>query len=272
VRKSKGSAALSHFSPLTSNFPPRRFPEFRDAPGWPLNKINRYLTESRVKGSRGDEAQKITVKLWGKGVYAKEESIQGSASTQYYKRKAGQFIYSKLDFLNQAFGIIPEHLDGYESTVDLPCFDITEEMHPAFLLEYVQRESFYKKQGEIADGGRKARRIQAETFLNCPIYVPDPAEQRKIADCLGSLDDWIAAAGRKLAALRDHKRGLLQQLFPKLGQSQPQQRFPEFRNAGKWTKQPLGKLLSRKPEYGVNAPAAPFDDELPVYPKNHRYR
>ena len=44
--------------------------------------------------------------------------------------------------------------------------------------------------------------------------VPEPPEQQKIADCLGSLDDLIAAEGRKLEALRQHKQGLMQQLFP----------------------------------------------------------
>ena len=39
-------------------------------------------------------------------------------------------------------------------------------------------------------------------------------EQQKIADCLGSLDDLIAAEGRKLETLRQHKQGLMQQLFP----------------------------------------------------------
>ena len=85
------------------------------------------------------------MKLWGKGVYEKEEYIQGSPNTQYYLRKSGQFIYSKLDFLNQAFGIIPVHLNGYESTVDLPCFDISNELNNKFLLEYIQRDDFYKK-------------------------------------------------------------------------------------------------------------------------------
>ena len=39
-------------------------------------------------------------------------------------------------------------------------------------------------------------------------------EQQMIADCLGSLDDLIAAEGRKLETLRQHKQGLMQQLFP----------------------------------------------------------
>lgn len=225
----------------TAAVPNLRFPEFRDAPGWPRRLMGQYLSESRIKGSGGNEAKKLTVKLWGKGVVEKHESVQGSANTQYYRRRARQFIYSKLDFLNQAFGIIPEHLDGFESTVDLPCFDIDREMNAKFLLEYVQREQFYKTRGEIADGGRKAKRIQVETFLECPIYVPSEPEQRKIADCLGSLDDLIAAEGRKLDALGQHKKGLMQQIFPQPGDTIPHLRFPEFADAPDWESSTIGE-------------------------------
>src|ERR1051326_1237284 len=127
--------------------PQRRFPEFREP--WEAWTIGDFLTESRIVGNDGFAARKITVKLWGRGVFEKFESLKGSENTQYYKRRAGQFIYSKLDFLNQAFGIIPEHLDGFESTVDLPCFDISDALNPRFLLEYVQRPSFYKKHGDM---------------------------------------------------------------------------------------------------------------------------
>jgi len=224
--------------------PRLRFPEFRDALGWPRCLMGRYLSESRIRGSGGHEAKKITVKLWGKGVIEKHESMQGSVNTQYYRRRAGQFIYSKLDFLNQAFGIVPEYLDGFESTADLPCFDIVPELDAKFLLEYVLREQFYKTHGEIADGSRKAKRIQVETFLECPIYVPSKPEQQKIADCLGSLDDLIAAESRKLEALRQHKQGLMQQLFPQEGETVPRLRFPEFCNAGEWETRGLEKLVS----------------------------
>ena len=80
-----------------------------------------------------------------------------------------------------------------------------------------------------------------------PVVLPLPPtkhEQQKIADCLSSLDVLIAAAGRKLAALRDHKRGLMQQLFPQPGQSQPRLRFPEFRDKGEWEECKLGKLVN----------------------------
>lgn len=211
--------------------PKLRFPEFKDGPAWDEQPIGKFLTESRVPGSGGHIAKKLTVKLWGKGVTEKVENLRGSENTHYYRRKAGQFIYSKLDFLNQAFGVIPSNLDGYESTVDLPCFDVNDSLNSKFLLEYVQRECFYKKYGELADGGRKAKRIQVESFLSFPIVVPmDIAEQGKIAACLTSVDDWIVTEGRQLEALRAHKNGLTQQLFPREGESLPCLRFPEFRD------------------------------------------
>lgn len=52
-------------------------------------------------------------------------------------------------------------------------------------------------------------------FLSTVILrLPKPAEQQRIATCLSSLDDLIAAQSDRLAALQTHKQGLLQQLFP----------------------------------------------------------
>lgn len=65
-------------------------------------------------------------------------------------------------------------------------------------------------------------------------YPPDREEQQKIADCLSSLDALIAAQADKIDALKTHKRGLMQQLFPREGETAPRLRFPEFRDAGKW--------------------------------------
>ena len=67
-----------------------------------------------------------------------------------------------------------------------------------------------------------------------PIPVPALAEQQKIAECLSSVDELIAAQARKVDALKTHKKGLMQQLFPREGETQPRLRFPEFQNAGEW--------------------------------------
>ncbi len=223
--------------------PQLRFPDFREDGAWEEQELAKFLTESRIEGSTGDVARKITVKLWGKGVFAKEESVAGSENTKYYKRRSGQFIYSKLDFLNQAFGIVPKELDGFESTVDLPCFDIKENINPCFLLEYVKRDEFYKRNGEMADGGRKAKRIQAEVFLSFPIALPPQIkEQKKIADCLSSINELITAETQKIDALKAHKKGLMQQLFPHEGETIPALRFPEFVNGGATVFKMVGEI------------------------------
>jgi len=68
------------------------------------------------------------------------------------------------------------------------------------------------------------------------LAVPDKKEQQKIADCLSSLDDLITLEIQKLNALKTHKKGLMQRLFPAEGETVPRLRFPEFREAGEWIK------------------------------------
>jgi len=58
------------------------------------------------------------------------------------------------------------------------------------------------------------------------------------------VDELLAAQARKVAALKTHKKGLMQQLFPREGETQPRLRFPEFQNAGKWSKMPLGQAAA----------------------------
>ena len=74
------------------------------------------------------------------------------------------------------------------------------------------------------------------------LAVPDNSEQKKIADCLSSLDELITAETQKLDALKTHKKGLMQQLFPCDGEAVPRLRFPGFRKAGKWEERKLGTV------------------------------
>src|SRR5690606_8889324 len=67
-------------------------------------------------------------------------------------------------------------------------------------------------------------------------------EQQKIAECLSTLDELIEAESRKLDALKDHKNGLMQQLFPREGENRPRLRFPEFRDAPEWEEKQIGDL------------------------------
>ena len=191
--------------------PELRFAGFAD--DWEEHKVGNFLSESKIKGSDGSVSKKLTVKLWRKGIVPKEEIYKGSSATQYYIRLAGQFMYGKLDFLNQAFGILPNELDGYESTLDSPAFDFKDGINPNFFLEYVCRENFYKYQGNIANGSRKAKRIHADTFFDMPITIPNFEEQQKIGSFFKQLDDTIALHQRKLDLLKEQKKGFLQKMF-----------------------------------------------------------
>ena len=179
---------------------------------WEKDTFEPYLTESRISGDTGLTAKKITVKLWGRGVIEKEEKYAGSSNTQYFIRKAGQFIYSKLDFQNQAFGIIPNELDGYQSTLDLPTFDI-QNIDPKFLLEYVMRREFYEYQGLIANGSRKAKRIHPEDFLVMPVRIPSLEEQQAIGSYFSNIDNFINSYQEKISQLETLKKKLLQDMF-----------------------------------------------------------
>ena len=76
-----------------------------------------------------------------------------------------------------------------------------------------------------------------------PTFSPSKKEQQKIAACLTALDDLISAATRRLDALKQHKQGLMQQLFPIEGKTVPRLRFPEFRDAGEWEEKRLEQVV-----------------------------
>ena len=182
----------------------------------PTDSVDRFRVragESRIEGSDGLTAQKITVKLYGRGVFAKQERMIGSTNTKYFIRRAGQLIYSKLDFLNGAFGIIPSELDGYESTLDLPSFDVKPSADVRWLLAYLVRPEFYEKQVGAAAGGRIARRVSPHEFLKLRLKVPDVTEQRAIAAVLDSADTELRLLRQQRTALDHQKRGLMQQLL-----------------------------------------------------------
>ena len=146
---------------------------------WEQRKPNNFLTESKIIGHKGNQAKKLTVKLWGKGIQEKQNTYSGSEKTQYYIRKSGQLMYGKLDFLHAAFGIVPNNLNNYESTIDSPAFDV-KNANSSFLLNLFLRKNFYLYYGERANGSRKARRIHEKDFLMMPIKIPSIQEQNQI--------------------------------------------------------------------------------------------
>lgn len=118
---------------------------------------------------------------------------------------------------------------------------------------------------EAGDGGVRVR-IYYNDIAQLRLSLPGIAEQQKIADCLDSLDDLIAAEGQTLEALRRHKQGLMEQLFPQEGETQPRLRFPEFREGPDWDEIRIARACDLKAGDFVPAPMIAEKHRNGLYP------
>ncbi len=84
--------------------------------------------------------------------------------------------------------------------------------------------------------------LKYDALSRISVAHPLGDEQQKIADCLSSIDDLISAEDKKLEALKAHKKGLMQKLFPAEGKTLPELRFPEFRDSREWVISPLSEV------------------------------
>jgi type I restriction enzyme, S subunit len=108
---------------------------------------------------------------------------------------------------------------------------------------YLFKSYWIRKQIQREAQGAKVLGISATRISNVKISFPDnKKEQKKIASCLSSLDEVIAAHSQKLALLKEHKKGLMQNLFPQEGEKLPKYRFKEFVKDGEWLEKPLRNL------------------------------
>lgn len=223
--------------------PRLRFPGFAEA--WRQTSIGDFfdLTEESERTSNFNKERVLTVKLYSKGV-VKNERTTLTGAANYFNRKAGQFIFSKIDLLNGAFGLIPESLDGFASSSDVPAYSFKAERSPIFFANWLM-SCYERLDVERTGTSSTLKRVSPNSFLALPVLVPTPAEQQKIADCLSSLDALIAAEGQKLEALRENKQGLMEVLLPDEGDTVPLLRFPNFSDAEEWAEERLEALAKR---------------------------
>lgn len=119
--------------------------------------------------------------------------------------------------------------------------DGNSRIDPVYLDNFRRSHAWEDFVSEKGDGSVRIR-IYYKDLARLQLALPPFEEQQKIADCLTSVDELIAVQARKVDALKTHKKGLMQQLFPREGETQPSLRFPEFRDAGEWEETRLGKI------------------------------
>jgi type I restriction enzyme S subunit len=119
--------------------------------------------------------------------------------------------------MNLRFGAIGRH-SGNENVAVSKYYNVfacDNTVNPRFCEIYFKSEGMVAYYDDMAIGSLiEKRRVHFSAFLKFNIRFPQLPEQQKIADCLSSLDELIASQSQKLDALKTHKRGLMQQLFP----------------------------------------------------------
>lgn len=238
-RKTKIAATKEEAKPAL--VPKLRFPEFRGAEPWKpvsLQEASTPVTE-RV-GERKLTPVSISA---GIGFVPQAEKfgrdISGNQYQLYTLVRDGDFVFNKGNSLKFPQGCVYQ-LQGW-GEVAAPnvfiCFRLKKGYSDGFFQQcFEQNQHGRELKRHITSGARSngLLNISKETFFGVEIPTPCPAEQQKIAECLSSVDELIAAQARKVEALKTHKKGLMQQLFPREGETQPRLRFPEFQNAGEW--------------------------------------
>ncbi|MEQ8829772.1 MAG: restriction endonuclease subunit S [Alphaproteobacteria bacterium] len=116
-------------------------------------------------------------------------------------------------------------------------------LDPAYLDHFRRSDAWENFVSEKGDGSVRVR-IYYKDIARLHLALPSIPEQRKIADCLDSADALIAVQGRKVEELRAQKKALMQQLFPRGGETQPRLRFPEFEATGEWEIKPLSEIAT----------------------------
>lgn len=86
--------------------------------------------------------------------------------------------------------------------------------------------------------------VRLEMISEMPISFPSISEQRKIAECLSTIDSYISSINEKVEQLNAHKKSLMQKLFPQKGQTVPEYRFSEFKKDNTWIEVKLGDVTT----------------------------
>jgi type I restriction enzyme S subunit len=245
--KTKNTATKEEATPAL--VPKLRFPEFRGAELWedaPVDSILEVRDERQVPTT---EVPLFSLTIEN-GItektdrYNREFLVRDAGSKKYKLVEPNDIVYNPS---NLRWGAI-NYSQLSHSVVVSPIYEVLSlrddsEHFLKFIACGVMRDEqirrfITKGQGTLVE--RIA--VKIEDFISTKLPVaPTRAEQQKIAECLSSVDELMAAQARKVDALKTHKKGLMQQLFPREGETQPRLRFPEFQNAEEWGVKPLGK-------------------------------
>lgn len=224
--------------------PALRFPEFQNDGEW-LYEYGNVLFDSIVNKNHNSELPILAITqengaiprdMINYRVSVEDKSIEG-----YKVVDVGDFIISLRTFQG---GIEYSRYKGICS----PAYIVLRKKHDNicddFYRYYFKTYQYIQDLNRNLEGIRDGKMVSYKQFSEIKIPYPTLSEQKKIADCFVSIDEEIDATKRKFEQLKEHKKGLMQKLFPAKGKALPELRFPEFQNDGEWIPRPLSDILN----------------------------
>lgn len=181
-------------------------------------RIGDFLKSGKQSISIEDEIfyDRVTVKINTNGV-VKRDTEKGTniGTKKQYKAKAGQFIVSKIDARNGAFGIIPDELDGAIVTNDFPLFNIdTDIINPQFFFLFTGTKEFVNFAKSCSSGTTNRQRMDIDLFLKQEIPIPSLSEQEILVK---NYFNKIEEAEKLSKQANDLENEIEQYLFKELG-------------------------------------------------------
>lgn len=245
--KNKNTAIKEEAKPAL--VPKLRFPEFRGAEGWKFIPLSRLAIRAKQK-NRDEKIDRVLTNSAEFGVVDQRDFFDKDIATQgklegYFVVELGSYVYNPRISSTAPVGPISKNKIG--TGVMSPLYTVFKfkDDRNDFYEHFFKTTGWHTYMRQTSSTGARHDRmaISSDDFMAMPLPVPSHAEQQKIAECLSSVDELMAAQARKVDALKTHKKGLMQQLFPREGETQPRLRFPEFQNAGEWEEKQFGELL-----------------------------
>ncbi len=194
--------------------PRLRFPEFRDAGPWEVKRLGKVFYERSERDGTGLDLLSVTM---SDGIVRAEElerKNNASANLSNYKKVyPNDIVYNSMRMWQGASGVSKwQGIVSPAYTVIVPF----KNHYSVFWAYYFKHPSSIEKFARFSQGVTSDTwNLKFPAFSSIRMAVPEcPEEQQKIADCLSSLDELIALQAQKLDALKAHKKGLMQQLFP----------------------------------------------------------
>ncbi len=231
--------------------PELRFPEFRNTGDWE----KKCLAEVCEKKSSNISANTLSTKGGRYKIYGASGYLQ---NISFYKEEQPYIAVVK-DGSGVGRSFLCEKKSSVLGTLQIIKPKIKNDL--VFVWALIRKIVFNKY---VAGGA--IPHIYFKDYSKENVAIPLPKEQQKIADCLSSIDELITAHTQKHDALKAHKKGLMQQLFPAVGETVPKLRFPEFRDAGEWEEYSVNQLVAENVLY------APKDgNHGNIHPKSSDY-